>query len=152
MPRTYLVVVDQTPEARVAARFAARRAAKTGSSVELVAVMPPPEFSAFGGVQATMEEEERLRAEAMLAAVAGEAEEESGLRPTQAVLQGEPAPAVRALLANRPDVAALVLGAAGEGHPGPLIAEFTGTDAGRLPCPVTVVPGGLDAEAIERLS
>lgn len=152
MPRTYLVVVDQLPEAKVAARFAARRAAKTGGSLELVAIMPEPEFSAFGGVQATMEEEERLRAQALLASVAAEVEELVGLNAAQTVIAGEPAPAVRALLYDRPDIAALVLGAAADGHPGPLVADFTGTDAGRLPCPVTIVPGGLSADAIERLS
>lgn len=152
MPRTYLVVVDNTPEARLAARFAARRASKTGSAVELVTVITPPEFSAFGGVQAAMAEEERLRADALLAAVADEAEEVSGLRPTRSTVEGEAAPALRALLAGRADVAALVLGAAAEGAPGPLVAHFAGQDAGRLPCPVTIVPGGLGAEAIERLS
>ena len=152
MPRTYLVVVDNTPEARVAARFAARRAAKTGGAVELVTVMTPPEFSAFGGVQAAMAQEERLRADALLAAVAGEAEEVSGLVPARSIVEGEAAPALRALLADRADVGMLVLGAAAEGAPGPLIAYFAGADAGRLPCPVTIVPGGLDADAIERLS
>ena len=34
--RTYLSVIDETPEARVALRFAARRAAKTGGAVLIV--------------------------------------------------------------------------------------------------------------------
>jgi len=45
-----------------------------------------------------------------------------------------------------------VLGAAAKGSPGELVVHFTGTDSGTLPCPVMVIPGSLDREAIERLS
>ena len=41
MARTYLVVIDDSPEARVALRFAARRAAKTGGEVDILAVVEP---------------------------------------------------------------------------------------------------------------
>jgi hypothetical protein len=39
--RTYLVVIDDSAEARVALRFAARRAAKTKGNVEVLATAPP---------------------------------------------------------------------------------------------------------------
>ena len=52
--RTYLVVIDETPEAGVALRFAARRAAKTGGMVEILALIAPVEFVGLGGVQATV--------------------------------------------------------------------------------------------------
>jgi hypothetical protein len=55
------------------------------------------------------------------------------------------------MLAAEP-VAALVLGAAPKGAPGPLVAHFTGIDAGALPCPVMIIPGSLSREDIERLS
>src|SRR3546814_10325871 len=42
--RIYLVVIDESPEASVALRFAARRAVKTGGAVEILALLPPPEF------------------------------------------------------------------------------------------------------------
>jgi len=45
-----------------------------------------------------------------------------------------------------------VLGAAPKGAPGLLVTHFAGQDAGSLPCPVMVIPGGLDRETIERLS
>jgi nucleotide-binding universal stress UspA family protein len=48
--RSYLVVIDDTPESGVALRFAARRAVKTGGGVEIACVVPEPEFMAFGGV------------------------------------------------------------------------------------------------------
>ena len=42
--------------------------------------------------------------------------------------------------------------AAPSGAPGPLVANFTGNDAGRLPCPVMIIPGSLTDERLEALS
>ena len=150
--RTYLTVLDDQPEARVALRFAARRAAKTGGAIAILALVPKPEFVQWHGVQQAMEEEERLRIEAMVHAAAGSLSDETGLRPDIIVSGGEPVAVVCRLLDQRPDVAALVLGAAAEGAPGPLVAHFAGAGAGKLPCPVMVVPGSLTDEALDRLS
>ena len=54
---------------------------------------------------------------------------------------------VRAYVGTRDDVAALVLGAAPSGKPGPMVADFTGNDAGKLPCPVMIIPGRTDRRA-----
>lgn len=150
--RIYLVVIDDNDESRVALRFAARRAAKTGGAVEIVALIPPPEFVQWGGVQAAMEEEARLRAEALVAQAAGELIEDTGLRPSITVRVGEPVAIVREMLEQRPETAALVLGAAASGAPGPLVAHFAGNDSGKMPCPVMIIPGSLSNEAVDRLS
>lgn len=150
--RTYLVVIDDSDEARVALRFAARRAAKTGGAVEILALVPKPEFVQWGGVQAAMEEEARLRAEALVARAAGELIEETGLQPAITVRQGEPVGVVRELLKASPGIAALVLGAPASGGPGPLISHFAGAEAGAMPCPVMIVPGSLSDEALDLLS
>jgi hypothetical protein len=68
------------------------------------------------------------------------------------VKQGDPVKALSELLKERDDISALVLGAAPEGGPGPLVTHFAGTVAGSLPCPLIVVPGGLDDEQLERLA
>ena len=60
--------------------------------------------------------------------------------------------AVRAHIGTRDDIAALVLGAAPAGKPGPLVAHFTGNDAGKMPCPVMIIPGGLTEDQLEALS
>ncbi len=150
--RTYLVVVDETQEAETALRFAARRAAKTGGTVRILALIPPSEFVQWGGVQATIEDEARQRAEALVSGAAGTLMDESGIRPSITVRQGEPVTVVRAMLEETDNVAALVLGAASSGPPGALVSHFAGTDAGRMPCPIMIIPGALDADAIDRLS
>ncbi|WP_174292175.1 universal stress protein [Sphingomonas bacterium] len=150
--RIYLVVIDDSPEAEIALRFAARRAVKTGGGVEILSLVPPQEFIAFGGLQATIEEEAHLHAEGLVAAAAGTLIAESALKPTITVREGDGPAVIRAIIAGNPDIAALVLGAAAAGAPGPLVSHFAGTDAGSLPVPVMIVPGSLSTEAIDRLS
>ena len=150
--RTYLVVIDDSAEARVALRFAARRAAKTGGTVEVLALVEPQDFVQWGGVQAAIEEEQRLRIEASVASAVGEIIEAAGIRPRIVVRSGEPVSEVRAFIGTRDDIAALVLGACSGGHPGPLVADFTGHDSGKLPCPVMIIPGSLDDLRLEALS
>ncbi|MEO5867931.1 MAG: universal stress protein [Sphingomonas sp.] len=150
--RNYLVVIDDSAESSIALRFAARRAVKTGGGIEILALIPPQDFMAFGGIQATIEEEARLHAEGLVAGAAGTLIEESGLRPEITVRQGDGPKIIREMIAASPDIAALVLGAAASGAPGPLVSHFAGPDAGTLPVPVMIIPGSLDREAIDRLS
>ncbi len=150
--RTYLVVVDESPESAVALRFAARRAVKTNGGVEVLALVEPQEFAPWGGVQATIEEEAKERAEALVQAAAGTLIAESGLQPHLTVRIGDGARIVRDMIAANPDIAALVLGAAAAGSPGPLVTHFAGADAGALPVPLMIVPGSLDRDGIDRLS
>lgn len=150
--RVYLVIIDETEEASVALRFAARRANRTGGSVQLLALVPQQPFVAFGGVQATIEEEARSHAEDLLASAAGNVLSEGAQMPKISVQIGDGVKVVREYLAQHPEVAALVLGAASEGGPGPLITYFSGVGAGQLPCPLYIVPGSLSEENIDRLS
>ena len=150
--RTYLVVVDESAEAEAALHFAARRAAKTGGSVHILALVPQTEFVQWGSVQATMENEARARAEALVMGAAGTLMAESGIQPIIIVKVGDAVTMVRETLGAVENVAALVLGAAPKGSPGPLVAHFAGHDSGSLPCPVMIIPGSLSREDIERLS
>ena len=149
--RVYLVIVDETEEAKVALRFAARRAARTDGAVHILALVPKQDFSAFGGIQATIEEEARDRAEVLATSAAGAMLSESGRMPPIAVKVGDGATVIREYLEEHPEVAALVLGAAPEGNPGPLVTYFSQA-SGALPCPLFVIPGGLSDEDIDRLS
>lgn len=149
--RVYLVIMDETAEARRALRFAARRAASTGGTVHILGLVPPQEFVAFGGVQATIEQEARDRAEVLATTAAGSLASESGLMPLISVRHGDGPAVVRAYLEEHPEVSALVLGASADGGPGPLVAHFA-TQAGNLPCVLMLVPGGGDESAIDAFS
>jgi hypothetical protein len=149
--RVYLVIIDESQEAHGALRFAARRAADTEGGVHILALVPKQAFSAFGAVQATIEEEARDRAEVIANSAAGELMSESGLMPQITVRIGDSKTVIDEYLVEHPEIAALVLGAAPEGNPGPLVTHFSAR-AGTLPCPLFIVPGGLSEDEIDRLS
>lgn len=150
--RIYLVIMDETDESRTALRFAARRAARTGGNVHVVALVPQQDFTLFGSVQATIEEEARDRAEVLATTAAGGIASEAGLNPIIAVMSGDGPKVVREYLAQHPEISALVLGAAADGGPGPLVAHFTAGNPGQLPCPLMIVPGSLSDEDLDRIS
>lgn len=149
--RVYLVIMDESAEANTALHFASRRAAASGAAVHILALVQPQSFNAFGAVQATIEEEARSRAEVLVSAAAGSLFSESGKMPTITVQIGEGQAVIKEYLAQHPEVAALVLGAAADGAPGPLVAHFS-AHSGSLPCPLYIVPGALSDADLDRLA
>ena len=150
--RTYLVIIDETEEAEIALRFAARRAAKTKGGLEILVIIPQQEFVAWGAVQATIENEAREHAEAIVRHAMDTLAQESPMTPRISVKAGDAVSAIRAALAENTEIGALVLAAARGGNPGPLVSHFAGADSGTLPCPVMIVPGSLTNEALDCLS
>ncbi len=141
--RTFLVVMDSTREARAAMRFAARRAAAVDGAVHILALVPQQNVSAFGGVQATIEQEARDRAEMLAHGAAGNLLSESGIMPAISVRVGNGLKLIDEFLNDHDEVAALVLGAASGSNPGPLVTHFS-AKAGNLSCPVYVIPENYD--------
>ena len=150
--RAYLVIIDESEEAGVALRFASRRAAKTGGTVHVLALVAPQPFLAFGSIQATIEAEAFARAEHMASAAVGDVLAKDGHTPVISVRHGEGVKIVREYIAQHPEVAALVLGAAREGHPGPLVSHFSGQGLGGLGCPLYIIPGTFTDADLDRLS
>ena len=150
--RTYLVVIDETDEASIALRFASRRAMKTNGALHILALVESEGFVAWGGVQATLEEEAKNRAEALVSGAAGTLFDETGIRPSITVKEGKGPKVVRRVMDEIEGLGALVLGSSAHGAPGPLVTHFAAAESGSLPCPVMVVPGALSKEEIDRLS
>ncbi|WP_133365303.1 universal stress protein [Qipengyuania sediminis] len=149
--RIYLVVMDETEEAKTALRFASVRAHQTGGSVHILALIPRQSFSAFGAVQATIEQEAAERAEELAQSAAGTIFAESGRMPVIAVRAGGGKDVIADYLEANPDIAALVLGAAPSGGPGPLVTHFA-HEAGSLPCPVYIIPGSLSDAQVDAIA
>lgn len=144
--RTFLVVTDDSEEARAALRYAARRAVAVDGAVHILALVRQQNVSAFGAVQATIEQEARDRAEMLAHGVAGNLLAESGIMPTISVKIGNGQKIVSEFLAGHKEVAALILGAAKGSNPGPLVQHFS-AHAGELPCPLYVIPSNYDEKA-----
>ena len=153
LKRTYLVVVDDSAEARVALRFAARRAGKTDGRIEVLGIVEPQDFVQFGGVQAAMEEEQRLRIEGVVSSAIGEILDESGIEAENHHSPGRGGAERCATMSRAATKSRHWCSARRQaGSPGPLVVNFTGADAGLLPCPVMIIPGSMDDERLEQLS
>ncbi len=149
----FLVVVDNTPESRVALRFACRRALATQGGVVLLRVTHPAEFQHWSGVAERMREEARQEAEELLQGLAAQVNEDVGLMPELVIREGEPKEQVMELVAEDPYIRILVLGQAPEsGNPGPLVKSLAIDAAGTLRIPVTIVPGNLTDGQISELA
>jgi len=150
-PRKFLVVVDKTPECRVAVRFATRRAQHTGGRVTLLCVAEPGEYQQWRGVEEIMRDEARQEAEGLIYSAAKVVNELSGIMAELVIEEGHTSECLLELLHTDHDISILVLaaGTAKEG-PGPLVSTFGG--AGQHPIPVTIVPGGLSDSEIDGLA
>jgi len=151
--RKFLVVVDQTPECRVALRFAARRAQHTGGIVTLLYVVPPADFQQWAGVERLMREEAHQEAERALHDAARSVNEIVGSMPELVTKEGRPAEQIWEILRDDRAISILVLaaGISKEG-PGPLVSIIASPSASAYPIPVTVVPGSLSDEQVDALA
>jgi nucleotide-binding universal stress UspA family protein len=151
--RKFLVCVDDTPECRVALRFACRRAKKTGGGVTLLRVIEPADFQHWVAVEDLMREEARDAAEALLQELAAGVNEWADLMPELVVREGPKRDSVLTLIEEDPAIRILVLGAAsGPEGPGPLVNALASQMAGTMRVPVTIVPGTLSNVQIDELT
>ena len=151
--RKFLVYVDETPECRLALRFACRRAKHTGGGVTLLRVVIPGDVQHWMAVEDRMREEALEEAEQLLHTLAGEVNVSADIMPELVVREGNPRDAILAHIEEDEDIRILVLGAAtGSEGPGPLVSLLAGKMAGTMHIPVTVVPGNLTETQIDELT
>ena len=151
--RKFLVVVDQTPECKVALRFAARRAQHTGGIVTLLYVVPPADFQQWAGVERMMREEAHQEAERALHDAAKTVNDIVGATPELVIREGRPADEICALLKEDRALCILVLATSpSKEGPGPLVSLISAPGANSYPIPVTVVPGTLTDEQVDALA
>ena len=152
--RKFLVVVDDTPECRVAVRFAARRAERTGASLLLLRVIvPDPSHTHWIAVEQRMRDEAFDEAEVLLQDIASDINEWAGLVPAVAIRQGRVKDEVLGQIEDDSGVDVLVLAASpGADGPGPLVTALAGKLSGSMRIPVTVVPGNLTDSEVDRLT
>jgi nucleotide-binding universal stress UspA family protein len=150
--RTFLCVVDESEELHQALRFACQRAKQTNGRVALLYVIEPAEFQHWMAVGNLMAEERREQAEEMLQVVASVVQKLSGSTPVVYIREGKLLEQLWDLIMSDEGLSVLVLGAAtGSEGPGRLIS-YVMKRIGKLPIPITIVPGGLSDEEIDAIS
>ena len=151
--RVFLCVVDSSEEVRVALRFAALRAKRSGGRVALLYVIEPGDFQHWMSVAEKMREERREEAEQVLQEHAAQVVAITGRTPIFHVREGEPRDAIVQLIEEEPAISILVLGAGTDKKgPGPLVSSIAGRFSGKFPVPITVVPGTLSDEQLDGLA
>jgi nucleotide-binding universal stress UspA family protein len=151
--RKFLVAVDETPESRVALRFAARRAQHTGGIVTLLCAIAPADFQQWAGVERMMREEAHQEAERLLHECAKVVNDIVGSMPELVIREGRLADEVRALIKEDTAISILVLGAGtSKEGPGPLVSAVAGPLAASYSIPVTIVPGSLTDAEVDALA
>ncbi|MBZ6077082.1 universal stress protein [Microvirga puerhi] len=149
----FMVVVDTTTECSRAIHFAARRAARTGASMVMLAVVHPPDNFEWIGVGEAMIEEAKDEARAQLETAASEARSAAGVEPELAIRVGPRADEIIKLIHEDEDISFLVLAAGtGKEGPGPLVSTLAGKAASTFPVPIVIVPGSLTDEEIDALA
>jgi hypothetical protein len=100
-----------------------------------------------------MQQERREEAEALLAGLASQVKDITGGLPILIIREGQAAEELLALLDEDPRISILVLATSTSARgPGPLITALTGKMAGRLSVPMTIVPGGMSEQELDRVT
>lgn len=150
--RKFLVVLDDSKECLNAMRFAAMRASKTGGGVMVLSVIAPGEIQHGLGVAEVMRAEARERIEAHFEVFAKWMRDRHQVYPELVIREGEVTAEITAQIAEDEEIGVLVLGASGDKPAsGPVVANIL-RNLGSLPCPVTIVPGDLAKERLERIT
>ena len=76
-----------------------------------------------------------------------------GIDPELVIREGEPVPEILAQVREDPEIGVLVLGAGTDNKgPGPLVSHLVGKGTNAIRIPITIVPGNLTADQIDKLA
>ncbi|MBN9080614.1 MAG: universal stress protein UspA [Rhizobiales bacterium 62-17] len=149
----FLVVIDGSAESTQAVAFAARRAARTGAIMMMLAIVEVEQTQEWLAVSEMMRQEGEDRANDQLELAATRARELVDVEAERVVRFGLKLEQILGLIEEDPDISLLVLAASsGPEGPGPLVTLMAGKAAGTFPIPVVIVPGALTDEDIEALA
>jgi nucleotide-binding universal stress UspA family protein len=149
----FLVIADGSPEFDRALYFAARRSARTGAGLVILAIAPAADNQEWLGVGDLMRAEAEAEAREALEQGATRTRTIAGIEPEQVFRTGQKAEEIIRHIEEDEDIAILILasGTGGEG-PGPLVSSLAGKSVSVFPIPVVIVPGFLEDQDIDALA
>jgi nucleotide-binding universal stress UspA family protein len=151
--RKYLVIVDDTEECDRAVYWAAKRAGRTKSVIEMLRVIETGDRDAqWLGVAEVMQAEQMEAAKAVLNKYMERAKTIADVKIEPVIREGNAPEEIAKLIEEDTDIGILVLAAGtGADGAGPLVNHIA-KNAGTFPIPVAIVPGHLSDEDIEASS
>ena len=149
----FLVCVDTTDECKVALKFACMRAKNSGGSVLLLYVIEPKELQHFAGIEKIMVKEAKEEAKNVLAELAESAMKDFNLKVQTITSNGKKYNQIVDLINKDKSISILVLGEAPDGMgSNDLINKFTAGLTRSINIPLTIVPGNLTIEDLEKIT
>ncbi len=149
----FLVCVDTTDECKVALKFACMRAKNSGGSVLLLYVIEPKELQHFVGIEKIMAKEAKEEAKNVLAELAESAMKDFNLKVQTITSNGKKYNQIVDLINKDKSISVLVLGEAPDGMgSNDLINKFTAGLTRSINIPLTIVPGNLSIEDLEKIT
>ena len=149
----FLVCVDTTDECKVALKFACMRAKNSGGSVLLLYVIEPKELQHFAGIEKIMAKEAKEEAKNVLAELAESAMKDFNLKVQTITSNGKKYNQIVDLINKDKSISILVLGEAPDGMgSNDLINKFTAGLTRSINIPLTIVPGNLSIEDLEKIT
>lgn len=145
----FLVLLEDSQESAVAIRFAAKRAARVGASVTVLAVIHAEDIAHGIGVAEVMRAEAREHIEVHYEVYARWMQDRMQVPSELIILEGEPAAQLMAFVTEDEEVAIVVIGI---GTVASAVAAKLMRELATMPCAVTFVPVGLPAERLEAIS
>ena len=149
----FLVCVDTTDECKAALEFACLRAKNSDGSVLLLYVIEPKELQHFAGVEKIMEKEANEEATKVLSELTEKAKEDFNLKVQTVISNGKKYDQIVDLINKDKSISILVLGEAPDDMgSNDLINRFTAGLTRSINIPLTIVPGNLSREDLEKIT
>ncbi len=149
---TYLIVADESEEFNASLHYAARVAQRHHAQIAVMCVLHEDEnvFLPWGTVQDRVDQERRKNAEKLIVQVATKLNEYK-ITPSYYICEGAPAEIIRDIVNDDHNITQLILGGnTNDTTPGPLVSYFCGKGLPDLRVPLTIVPGNLSPDSIDR--
>ena len=149
----FLVCVDSTNECKVALRFACMRARNSGGSVLLLYVVEPSDLQHFAGIEKIKEKEAEDEANSVLNELIINTKQDFDMSVDSIITYGDKYNKIVDLINSDKSISILVLGEAPEGMgSNDLINKFSSGLTRSINIPLTIVPGNLSKEELEKIT
>jgi len=149
----FLVCVDASDECKTALRFACMRAKNSDGLVIILYVIEPNDLQHFAGVEQVMEREAKEEADRVLSELKEDALKEFSIEIETVISYGIKYNKIVDLINEDKTISILVLGAAPEGKgTNDLINRFSTSLTNSIHIPLTIVPGNLNKQELEKIT
>ena len=152
MAIAYLIVADKSPEFDRSLRYAALAARSSKADILILHVLPEPDLQLWSGVEDRIMQEQDNEAKELLSSIQDSIRDIADVKSDFVIERGGKTDAVLKTLAARSEITKLIVTTNVQGGgKGVVLSYFTGAGIDKLSVPLTMVPGHVPIEDIDKL-